>query len=140
MGVLHQPARDAFAVLVTYRGARERRRRHRTAIDYAGIAVLSIGIISILLALDEGPEDGFGDPAIIALFVFGAVMLARSSSSSDGRAECARTATCCATAQLHRGVRRVLLMSAIFFGAPLPAAVLREGPRLRLRSGAACCR
>src|SRR5262245_41916029 len=66
----------AVAVFVTYRlvpesavATADRR------IDYAGIAVLSGAIVSLLLALDQGPDESFGDPAIIALFVVGVVLL-----------------------------------------------------------------
>lgn len=111
----------AFAVLVTYRVVRESTvdttERH---IDYAGIAVLSLGIFAILLALDQGPEEGFGDPAILALFAAGAVLLgsfvvverrqgAGALVSNDLLRNRVFTASCDA----------VLLMSAIFFASLL---------------------
>jgi len=42
-------------------------------IDYWGIALLSTAIVSVLLALDEGPDVGFGDPPILALFAISIV-------------------------------------------------------------------
>ncbi|HEY7105238.1 MAG TPA: DHA2 family efflux MFS transporter permease subunit [Acidimicrobiia bacterium] len=111
----------AFAVFVTHRLVPETSlattERH---IDYAGIAVLSGAIVSILLALDQGPEEGFGDPAIIGLFVLGAALLAsfvwveRQQGAgalvpSDVLRNRVFTASCIV----------VLLMSAIFFAALL---------------------
>ncbi len=59
---------SAFAVLVTYRlvkvaepDAGEQR------IDYPGIATLSVGLVSLLVALDQVDDWGFGDPRVIGL-------------------------------------------------------------------------
>jgi EmrB/QacA subfamily drug resistance transporter len=111
----------AFAVFVTYRVVSESTvdsaNRH---IDYAGVAVLSIGIISILLALDEGPDDGFGDPAILALFVLGAVMLAAFLVVERRQGEGALVPNDVLRNRVFTGsCGAVLLMSAIFFSAIL---------------------
>jgi EmrB/QacA subfamily drug resistance transporter len=111
----------AFAVFVTYRVVTESTvdagERH---IDYAGIAVLSIGIISILLALDEGPDDGFGDPAILALFVLGAVMLGAFLVVERRQGEGALVPRDVLRNRVFTGAcGAVLLMSAIFFSALL---------------------
>jgi len=45
------------------------------SIDYRGIATLSVAVIAILVALDQGTESGFGDPAILALFFVGFALL-----------------------------------------------------------------
>ena len=123
----------AFAVLVTYRvvheSAVDATERH---IDYAGIAVLSVGIISILLALDEGPEDGFGDPAILALFVLGAVMLGSFLVVERRQGEGALVPRDVLRNRVFTGVvrRGAADVGDLLLGPPLPAAVLREGPRL----------
>jgi EmrB/QacA subfamily drug resistance transporter len=111
----------AFAMFVTWRRVPESKadsvERH---IDYLGIGVVSTGIVSILLALDEGPEVGFGDPAILALFALGAVMLSafvvverrqgdRALVPGDVMRNRVFAASCVA----------VLLMSALFFSALL---------------------
>ena len=111
----------AFAMFVTWRHVSETKvdttERH---IDYLGILVLSAGIVSILVALDEGPGAGFDDPLIIGLFVAGALLLSSfvlvERRQGDG-------------ALVPRDVLRnrvfaascasVLLMSAIFFAALL---------------------
>ncbi|HEX5990799.1 MAG TPA: MFS transporter [Solirubrobacterales bacterium] len=66
-----------FAVAVTYLlvhvkepEAGERR------IDYAGISVLSIGLVSLLIGLDQIADWGLGDPRVVAMLVLAAAMLA----------------------------------------------------------------
>lgn len=66
-----------FAVAVTYAlvhvkepEAGERR------IDYAGITTLSIGLVSLLIGLDQIADWGLGDPRVIAMLVLAAVMIA----------------------------------------------------------------
>ena len=67
---------SVFAVLVTYYlvkvkepEATERR------IDYAGIAVLSVGLVSLLIALDQVAEWGWGDPRVVALLTLATVLI-----------------------------------------------------------------
>jgi EmrB/QacA subfamily drug resistance transporter len=67
---------SAFAVLVTYRLVKvaepdpgEQR------IDYTGITVLSLGLVSLLVALDQVDDWGFGDPRVIGLLGLAAAML-----------------------------------------------------------------
>ncbi|MET0896041.1 MAG: DHA2 family efflux MFS transporter permease subunit [Acidimicrobiia bacterium] len=111
----------AFAMFVTWRNVPESKadnvERH---IDVRGIVTLSAGIVAVLLALDEGPEVGFGDPAILALFAFGAAMLVAfifiERSQGDG--------ALVPNDVLHNKVFAascvaVLLMSALFFSALL---------------------
>ena len=45
-------------------------------IDYGGIAALSIGLLALLLALDEGVDLGWTDPFIVALFAASGLALA----------------------------------------------------------------
>jgi EmrB/QacA subfamily drug resistance transporter len=66
-----------FAVAVTYwlvhvkePEAGERR------IDYAGITTLSVGLVSLLIGLDQIADWGLGDPRVIAMLVLAAVMIA----------------------------------------------------------------
>lgn len=65
-----------FAVLVTYflvhvsePEAQERR------IDYGGVAALSVGLVSLLVALDQVDDWGWGDTRIVALLVLAAGLL-----------------------------------------------------------------
>jgi EmrB/QacA subfamily drug resistance transporter len=111
----------AFAVFVTYRlvseSAVDTTQRH---IDYAGVAVLSVGIVSILLALDEGSEEGFGDPPILALFALGAVMLGSFLVVERRQGAGALVPHDVLRNRVFTGsAGAVLLMSAIFFAAIL---------------------
>ncbi len=45
-------------------------------IDYAGIATLSLGLLSLLFGLDQAVEWGWTDPRLIGLLVFAALMFA----------------------------------------------------------------
>ena len=110
-----------FAVAVTYwlvhvkepEGGERR-------IDYAGISALSIGLVSLLIGLDQVADWGLGDPRVIAMLVLAAVMIAaflpierRAGSHALVPREVMRnesfTASCFA----------VLFMAATFFAALL---------------------
>ncbi len=111
----------AFAMFVTYRlvteSAADVAERH---IDYAGIAVLSGGIVSILLALDQGSEEGFGDPAILALFALGGLLLASFVVVERRAGEGALVPKDVLSNRVFTAASAtVLLMSAIFFAALL---------------------
>jgi EmrB/QacA subfamily drug resistance transporter len=45
-------------------------------IDYAGVTTLSVGLVSLLVALDQVDDWGWGDPRVIGLLVLAAAMLA----------------------------------------------------------------
>jgi EmrB/QacA subfamily drug resistance transporter len=111
----------AFAMFVTAREVPESTassaERH---IDYGGVALLSWGIVSLLLALDQGTDEGFGDPMILGLFAAGGLLLAAFVFVERRQGEGALVprdvlrnrvfAASCAT---------VLLMSVIFFSVLL---------------------
>ncbi len=89
-------------------------------IDMLGVATLTIGLLSLLLALDQGSDDGWTHPRILAQFVLFAVAFAafvlverRAGAKAlippDVLANRAFFAACIT----------VLLMSAIFFAALL---------------------
>ena len=66
----------AFAMLVTQRQLPEE--RIATAdrrMDYIGVAVLSLGAGTVLIALDQGAAVGFDDPWIVGLLVVGIAAL-----------------------------------------------------------------
>jgi len=65
-----------FAVVVTYYLVKVKEPEPgRRRIDYAGIATLSIGLVSLLVALDQIDQWGFGDPRVIGLLVLSAVLV-----------------------------------------------------------------
>jgi EmrB/QacA subfamily drug resistance transporter len=66
-----------FAVAVTYwlvHVKEPEATEHR--IDYAGITTLSVGLVSLLIGLDQVADWGLGDPRVIAMLVLAAVMIA----------------------------------------------------------------
>jgi EmrB/QacA subfamily drug resistance transporter len=111
----------AFAILVTWRVIRtDDATTDDRRLDWPGVATLSVGLLSLLLALDQGTDDGWTNPRILSLFALSAVALA-------GFAFVERRAG--AKALIPRDVREnraffaacmsVLMMSAIFFAALL---------------------
>ncbi|HKH65341.1 MAG TPA: MFS transporter [Solirubrobacterales bacterium] len=117
-----------FAVGVTYWlvHVKEPESKERR-IDYPGIATLSIGLVSLLVALDQVADWGWGDPRVIGLLVLAMVMVAsfvRLESRAGSHALVPRqvmrnesfTASCIA----------VLFMAATFFAALLYLPQLME--------------
>jgi EmrB/QacA subfamily drug resistance transporter len=65
-----------FAVLVTYLVVHvEEPEGQERRIDYGGIAALSVGLVSLLVALDQVDDWGWGDPRIVGLLALAAVLL-----------------------------------------------------------------
>jgi EmrB/QacA subfamily drug resistance transporter len=68
---------SAFAVFVTYRLVRvEEPEVEEQRIDYPGIAAISIGLVSLLVALDQVDDWGWGDPRVIAMLALAAILIA----------------------------------------------------------------
>jgi MFS family permease len=111
----------AFAMLVTWRHVDETRvDTAERRIDYVGVAMLSIAIVSILVALDQGPTEGFGDPLITGLLVFGALMLVAFFRVERHEGERALVPSSVLRNRLFAwSCVTVLLMSATFFAALL---------------------
>ena len=89
-------------------------------IDYTGIAAISVGLVSLLIALDQVADWGWGDPRVIGLLVLAAALLAafplierRAGAQALVPREVMRnesfTASCIA----------ILFMAATFFAALL---------------------
>lgn len=67
----------AIACLVTWRTVPETRGgEEERRIDYLGIATLSLGLVALLVALDEAADDGWGNWRILALLGVCIVLLA----------------------------------------------------------------
>jgi EmrB/QacA subfamily drug resistance transporter len=66
----------AFAVIVTYLTVHQPKvETEDTKVDYAGIATLSVGLVALLLALDQVNEWGWGDPRILAMLAVAALLV-----------------------------------------------------------------
>jgi EmrB/QacA subfamily drug resistance transporter len=68
---------SAFAVFVTYRLVKvEEPEVEEQGIDYPGIAAISVGLVSLLIALDQVDDWGWGDPRVVAMLALAAVLIA----------------------------------------------------------------
>jgi EmrB/QacA subfamily drug resistance transporter len=66
-----------FAVLVTYHLVRVKEPdAGEQRIDYPGVAAISVGLVSLLIALDQVDDWGWSDPRVIGLLVVAAVSIA----------------------------------------------------------------
>ena len=89
-------------------------------IDYPGVAIISIAAVSVLVALDEGPTEGFGDPVILGLFGLAAVLLTGWIVVERRQGEAALVPSSVLHNRLFAAcAATVLFMSAIFFSALL---------------------
>jgi MFS family permease len=89
-------------------------------IDYRGIACLSTGLLAVLLALDQGTDDGFGEPPIVGLFVLAGVLLvAFGLFEVRGGASALVPRDVMTNRQFAAACLVTLMMSAIFFAAIL---------------------
>jgi EmrB/QacA subfamily drug resistance transporter len=65
-----------FAVLVTYYLVHvEEPENADHKLDYPGIAAISVGLVSLLIALDQVDDWGWGDPRVIGLLALSAVLI-----------------------------------------------------------------
>ena len=123
----------AFAMLVTFKVVNnDTPDRTGQRIDYAGVAALSVGVLSLLVALDDGTDAGWTDPYILGLFALGAVAMvvfaiverragSRALVPGDVLGNRQFAAACLAT--LHD-------LGDLLLGPSLPAAVHGEAARL----------
>ena len=106
---VHQPPVDAT----------ERR------IDYAGIAAVSLGIVAILLGLDQGVDWGWTDPRVLAMFGLGIVLLAAFAVIERRAGEAALIPPdVLANRPFRAACLTVLMLSAVFF------SIILYGPQL----------
>jgi EmrB/QacA subfamily drug resistance transporter len=66
----------AFAVLVTYYLVKVKEpEAAEQRIDYPGIATISIGLVSLLVALDQVDDWGWGDPKVVAMLALATILI-----------------------------------------------------------------
>jgi EmrB/QacA subfamily drug resistance transporter len=65
----------AIACLVTWRTVHVPNPSERNRIDYAGIAAISVGLVALLMALGQAPDEGWGSAVVIGGFALSAVLL-----------------------------------------------------------------
>jgi EmrB/QacA subfamily drug resistance transporter len=89
-------------------------------IDYAGVATLSLGLVSLLVALDQVTDWGLGDPRIIGLIVLSVAMLVGFTFVERRMGEAALVPRdVIRNRNFSAACLTVLLMSAIFFATLL---------------------
>jgi MFS family permease len=110
-----------FAVLITHRLVKVAEpERGAQRIDYPGIATLSIGLVALLVALDQGDDWGFGDPRVLGLLGLAAIMIAAfvPVERRAGRSALVPRSVM-ANESFRASCLAILLMSATFFAALL---------------------
>lgn len=110
-----------FAALVTWRVvAKDGASAADQRIDYAGVAALSVGLLALLLALDEGATRGWLDALIVGLFVLSVAALVFFAMIERGAGPAALIpADIFSNRAFVAACLTTLLMSAIFFAALL---------------------
>ncbi len=89
-------------------------------LDYPGIATLTLGVVALLLALDEGSDLGFTSPTILAFFGFAGLVLVVFAVVESRQGEHALVPSDVLRNRIFTAANvSVLLMSAIFFSALL---------------------
>jgi Na+/melibiose symporter-like transporter len=111
----------AIACFVTWRSVRESSGGGAEAgIDVPGIVTLSVGLVALLLALDQVTQWGWSDPRILALFAACALLLtAFAVIERRGGARALVPRDVMSNGDFRAACIAVLLMSATFFAAVL---------------------
>jgi EmrB/QacA subfamily drug resistance transporter len=110
----------ALACFATWRAIPPSRPAERQKLDYPGIVTITVGLVALLIALDQVTEWGWADPVILALFAVCALSLTAFALIERGAGEraliprdvignTAFRAACIAT----------MFMSAVFFASLL---------------------
>lgn len=117
--VLNVPV-AAFAVLVTFRKVHQEEELATERIDYAGMATISVGLVLLLLALDQSVDWGWGDPRIVAMLAVSLLLVgsfARIERRAGENALIPRDVI--SNTRFRRACLTVLLLSSVFFAAVL---------------------
>lgn len=105
-----------FAVMVVRAKVHQREAEQDAGIDYFGVASLSLGLLCLLLALDQAPDWGFGDARVIALLVAAVVLVATFGLFEPRQgARALIPAAVMRNREFASAALAVLLMSAVFF-------------------------
>jgi EmrB/QacA subfamily drug resistance transporter len=111
----------AFAMLITHRVVRaDEGTLTVRRVDYSGITFLSIGLLALLFALDQGIDLGWTDPLILSLFALAvAALIGFKSIERHAGAMALVPEDVLRNRTFMPACMVVLLMSAIFFAALL---------------------
>jgi len=116
-----------FAMLVTWRAVHQRQDVEEQKVDYRGIAAISLGLVCLLVALDQAPDWGLADwrvlgllAASLILLVFFAFIEPRAGRFALIPSDVMRNV------QFRSACLATLLMSAVFFATVLYAPQFME--------------
>ncbi len=130
----------AFAILVTWRVVRDDEpATEDRRLDVLGVTTLSIGLLSLLLALDEGTDIGWAHPRILALFgLFAAAFAAFVLVERRAGARALIPRDVLENRAFFAACMSVLMMSAIFFAALMyvPQFMMKTLKYSAVRAGA----
>ncbi|HMJ73375.1 MAG TPA: MFS transporter [Solirubrobacterales bacterium] len=111
----------AFAVLVTYYLVKVKEpEAAEQRIDYPGISTISIGLVSLLVALDQVDDWGWGDPKVAGMLALAAILIVafvRIERRAGMNALIPRTVM--SNESFRASCVAITLMSATFFAALL---------------------
>ena len=92
----------------------------RAKIDYPGIATLSVGLVLIMIGLDQSSAWGIDDPRVLALMIVGALLVVSFVFVERRAGEAALVpGSVIGNPNFRAACLSVLLMSAVFFAALL---------------------
>ena len=130
----------ALGVIATLRAIKpDAPAQKREKIDYPGIATLSVGLVLVMLALDQSSDWGWGDPRVIAMMALGVALVASFAVIERRAGKGALVpGEVMGNANFRAACVSVLLMSAVFFAALLylPQFMIKALDYSALKSGA----
>jgi EmrB/QacA subfamily drug resistance transporter len=111
-----------FAMAVTWRYVHQAEEQEREGIDYPGIASLSIGLLLLLLALDQAADWGWGDLRVILMLAVSAILVAVFGFVEPRMRRAALIpGDVMRSVEFRSACFATLLMSAVFFSTVLYA-------------------
>jgi EmrB/QacA subfamily drug resistance transporter len=111
-----------FAMLVTWRYVHQPEEEERQHVDYPGIASLSLGLLLLLLALDQSVDWGWGDARVIGMLVVSAFLVVAFGFIEPRMHDAALIPRdVIRSVEFRSACLAMLLMSAVFFATVLYA-------------------
>jgi EmrB/QacA subfamily drug resistance transporter len=130
----------AFAVIVTYLMVHQPKPESEdTRIDYPGIATISVGLVALLVALDQVDDWGWGDARILGLIALAVALIVAFAVIERGAGQHALVPRdVMRNTSFSASCAAILLMSATFFAALLylPQFMQKELDYSPLKAGA----
>ncbi len=117
----------AFAAAVTWAKIHQPTDGTRERIDYGGILTLSLGLVALLLALDQSADWGWGDARVLAMIAVALISFAAFAVIESRMGNGALVpADVIANSGFRSACLTILFLSAVFFSAILYVPQLME--------------